>query len=423
MFLCLPCIIILFVVIYIKLFFMKRYVILILVAVFIPAFSYAAKLHGLVFAATSSNIGVAVDLDRKHMLAELSIYANASGLTPEIIDVKGDACNPDNLNQILQNLQCGPDDVIFLYYSGHGARSYNDKNRYPQLQISKSEKDYPSLYNINEQIKSKGVRLSIVMADCCNSYGEYISAKSAMPKGSTNLDKKYNDNAKILFCEFSGNIIISSSEPGQPSICDSINGSAFTNEYVSVLHAALKGQIEPSWSKVLSYVRGNTFNVANHKPIYNNNTSRSRDGRAQNNTTSASQQPSQSTRTTQTTPRRASSSQSQTNNMLPSTQSDRLGNTIEQLVNGLKRISSAQTAVEDRISSIPALRKHFDAAGRVYVIGRDMKTVVAVEDVDTYLSRLSTGEYMKDFVLLDKTQNDSGKVSRLIVHEIYNSEN
>ena len=395
---------------------MKRNVILTLIVVLIPTLSYAAKLYGLVFTATSSNIGVAVNIDRKHMLAELGIYANASDLTPSILDFTGDDCNPVKLKQAIQNLQCGPDDVIFFYYSGHGARGFADKNRYPQLQISNDESEYPSLYQINEQLKAKGARLSIVMADCCNSYSEYISAKSGMPKGSTKLDKNYNKNARALFCEVSGNILISSSEPGQPSICDSINGSAFTNEYISVLHAALKGQIKPEWSNILSYVRGNTFNVANHKPIYNNTTRRY--DRTSNNVASQSVQTTNTDRGgSQTTARPAQRVDA------GGSRTDNSGSSIEQLVNGLKKLSNAKTGIEERISSIPLLRKHFAESGRVYVIGRDMKTVVAVEDADTYLSRLSTGEFMKDFVLLDKSVDNKGKAKSLLVHEIYVSDN
>lgn len=394
--------------------------------------SRAATLHGILFAATNSNIGKAVKIDLEHMKTEMKTYANAAGLDLAQYYNEGDACNPQRLTATIKGLQCQPDDVIFFYYTGHGTRGYRDTNRYPQLSIGRFEKDLASLYVISNELKKKGARLSIVMADCCNSYQDVVTPKTDLPKSATHLSKANHNTAEKLFREYKGDIIISSSEPGEPSRCDSVNGSAFTREYIRAIQQALNGGISADWDEILNQTRKSTKRSADHTPIFTTNIFPFDGVEMEIVATTPPVTPPNAVpdASRPAEPTASSGSRDMVTRPVPSNneeESIRRSNTVtnelttnHELLPYLQQLANSECDIEARIDFIDLLRPYFTDKAKIIVIGRDMKTIVSIENPDDYLSRLSTEEFMSDIVMLSHQTNKEGHITNMRVHEIYN---
>jgi hypothetical protein len=75
------------------------------------------------------------------------------------------------LLEVIRAIKPQPDDILFLYYTGHGYNLTNRSDRFPILMLEKEDavvQHNPGLLSIHKQLKSKGVRLCITFGDCCN---------------------------------------------------------------------------------------------------------------------------------------------------------------------------------------------------------------------------------------------------------------
>lgn len=154
----------------------------------------------------------------------------------------------------LKNLNVEPDDIIFLYYTGHGF--YSDKQNagtWPYLYLS-NDRVGINEYKILEILMEHHPRLIICFADCCNN----ILNKKRMPEilAHTGIDlKKVQTNIHKLFLEDRGVIMISSAAPGFYAEGTDEKGSFFTNCYLHVFEKAVVSQENINWNEILSEVQ------------------------------------------------------------------------------------------------------------------------------------------------------------------------
>lgn len=128
--------------------------------------------------------------------------------------------------QAINNIKTESDDTFLFYYSGHGAYDFEKGVQLFTLENGNTI----SRLDIAKAIKSKNVRLKILLTDCCNIVRtEAIIKRPAIRKGAKNGIKK-------LFFESEGFVDITSSRICEASLtlkCEQQEiGSLFTNAFL-----------------------------------------------------------------------------------------------------------------------------------------------------------------------------------------------
>lgn len=220
----------------------------------------ATKLHMVLFGNTSDqSIG-------QSMLVDVSYYDYLSSELQKVLDdnveVKyqrflGIECNPDNVKEYLEGLSCSGD-IVFFVYTGHGGRSHKDVSKYPRMCLGSHYADeWISVSNVIDIIKSKGARLQIVIADCCNSY--YDRPVKQNVEGFINQPSGFSkDILSRLFYETEGAVCITAASPGEYGWCNSREGSFLSYYFVSTLQNAHN---DMTWQELFQTVSDKTFEI------------------------------------------------------------------------------------------------------------------------------------------------------------------
>lgn len=212
----------------------------------------AKTLHSIIVCDTFAHgISHSVKADLKKVREEIQIAANHTGLSIQETLFSDHNVN-EEIIQWLEESSFNTDDVVFLFFSGHGYRT-----------VSKIESDWPNLYftparkgvdfyRLIEILEKKNPRLIIAIADCCNNvlpeYGAPPKIKDpfyALSYKKPSVKKNY----RSLFLKTKGKIIASSSIPGQHSWGTKIGG-LFTVTLFHVLKEETKRSFTPSWDAI-----------------------------------------------------------------------------------------------------------------------------------------------------------------------------
>ncbi|MBD2704490.1 caspase family protein [Spirosoma sp. BT702] len=233
-------------------------------------------LHFIVFADTDdpsiggNNLKTYSSLTGNNGLAQN--IAQYSGLKPEIIGRYATDCRADELDKVLSSLNVGKDDVVFFYFAGHGFNSR--QNDFPSLIVGKANADPAtitasarSLSELYARIQAKNPRMTIAIADACNTYltDPPIAVSSGraidiMP--STSLAP---ERIKALFRNWQGGILMSSSRPKQSSHSDSKGGwmsISLENAFNDWCSLNWKNPLPLSWKTLLDDVKKRTETMA-----------------------------------------------------------------------------------------------------------------------------------------------------------------
>jgi len=238
--------------------------------------SQGPKMHLILAADVSSSdsVGSVVQSDT-YNLREL-LENNVAGDRLNIIDLqdkhKGKLLTKENILQEICNLNVNSDDTIFFFYSGHGAFdpkvAQNDGQYFALASyIQNRETEKPVFrYEILDTMKSKNVRLSILISDCCFNEAELPThlRPPQLPQSRGEM-KALKPLVEKLFFEAKGVVDITASEKGsygfiypkESRIENGVNkGSVFTWN----LHKTLTTEMYASkdWKQIFELVRENT---------------------------------------------------------------------------------------------------------------------------------------------------------------------
>jgi hypothetical protein len=159
----------------------------------------------------------------------------------------------------IQKQAVGKDDVFIFYYSGHGYRKKNDPLFVPRISIKKEQKKDENFLCILKEIFEKGVALTIVLLDCCNSYmGKGVCDEDELLP-HFNLEQYKNGvstDAVVKILQKKGIILACSSAPGEISWGGISNdkykkiGSLFSDIFLAQVFENLKTR-DASWLEIL----------------------------------------------------------------------------------------------------------------------------------------------------------------------------
>lgn len=391
---------------------MKRIMIILLEIWMSCAIAWSQTFHAIIFANTQNNtIGESVQVDYDRMGIEFATISSFIGYKLQKYYYQGtpNRFNARNLNKVLNEIQCGSNDIVFFYYSGHGLRAANERTPYPEMVLKVNEpinvSDLYPLHNVYQQIKAKHPRLTIVFGDLCNSTDESFYRDYNNNRGATIRSVEICDIYKNLFLNVKGGLIAASSKPGHTSGCARFNdgthaGGNFTASFLQILGEIVSQGRMANWNDLFANTQQLCQRISHvddlgekQTPIY----SLSELSAAEPPIINTSHVPVQS----------------QTASSTQESEQDNLAQAMSLIANDgtdrLKRIQSISNT----------LNRYFtNGQAKVEVVGRDSKTIVNTTTVSKYLNYLSMAVNMEGVLVVAEQKGSGGKLSYIKIHEI-----
>jgi len=247
---------------------MKRItILLILLSV---AFSLSAKtIHTIMFVdSNDSQIGNGVVVDARMFQNWANMIADAlraDGYNQKVYYYNGNLCNKNNLINVVSTLNCADDIVLFLY-SGHGGRSVNDVSKFPRMCLgAHSEDQFVSVEYLNSLLQQKNPRLSIIIADCCNSYynGNIPMGRMVSKSNSSTMTGYPSAKIRDLFVNRRGNIVSSGASQGEYGWTNGNGGGIFTSSFIDSFNFNVERSGEQvSWQNIFNDTKDLTFELS-----------------------------------------------------------------------------------------------------------------------------------------------------------------
>ncbi len=199
-------------------------------------------------------IGSNVKIDRKNMVNLLASVHNelAEVKTTTLLSSKDNATR-DEVLQWVRNLKVGTNDIVFLYYAGHGGMN-QDGQTFLATEgkwLFRSE-----LVNAIEQVKSP--RLTILITDCCSSLvSSNIDPSLQSSRNMTRLTERVLRN---LFIEHKGFLHITAATEKQYGWSNVRTGGWFTSNLIQALNSNPDENRDEflTWKEVFEITRQNT---------------------------------------------------------------------------------------------------------------------------------------------------------------------
>lgn len=200
------------------------------------------------------SIGKSVNVDRQHIKQLLNTVQN------ELCEVKitillssKDTATHDGILRWVQNINVAPNDVIFIYYSGHGGM-----NREGKTFLATEGKHLYRSDLVNALERAKLPRLTLLITDCCSSMVQ--SNLEPMLQSSRSMTRLTQHVLQNLFLEHNGFLHLTSASEGQYAWGNPATGGWFTKGFINALNSDLKKNKNGflSWEQVVVTTRQNT---------------------------------------------------------------------------------------------------------------------------------------------------------------------
>ena len=347
-----------------------------------------------------------------HWINTINAALAPKGYKSDIKDYYDERTTPENCKLVVENLQTKPEDIIVFYYVGHGARNINDPSQYPQMLLAQNdEKKCIPLEWVHKVLKSKPSRLVITIGMCCNVYDEVLSAKQGV-SFSPNSGRAYAEinevaNIQKLFLENKGDIIISSSDKGQPSWGGEFKEIGEIDFFTYCLIANFGEEVmkspEPSWDNLLANVQNDVNDltlelskrpkskITEQIPIYD----------VYVEETDQPEFPDINDKEEEIT-----------------TDPDK-NEFLNDITNVLDLIISTRRMGADRIESAEFLKKYFADNAEIKIVGQDRDVVVDKETPESFFGRISFTKRLLKVIAVDIEVNNAGKIQTMKVKEHY----
>jgi hypothetical protein len=187
-------------------------------------------------------------------------YAGFQNYNKQIFE--GKDFSKQNLEQTLSSLAAKPEDVILFYTSCHG---YNDDTSpFPRLVMESrapgTAENSVNLSTIYDKLMQKNARLTIVLGEACNTLRD-VRPEPGIARTATHPPVNVKqDYYRELFRRSQMGIIACSSQKGQLSVSNKVEGGRFTQALFDVMGDYLSNNSmeSPSWEKVLTNTKTKT---------------------------------------------------------------------------------------------------------------------------------------------------------------------
>ncbi len=201
-------------------------------------------------------IGAGCERDIDRIRNEVNTIAKCIGYEPVVTALTRGVFIQENIIAMIENTRSSENDVLLFYFTGHGKNERSSK--WPSMKIKDKFQPLEGIHNV---LKSRPHKLLITIGDCCNNYKK---DRTVAYRKDFKVVKTGNDKTKIyksLFGEPKGDIIVSSSKPGQYSYNNPLEGSYFTRHLIDNITQAVNYAKELTWEGLLSDTRNKIKNL------------------------------------------------------------------------------------------------------------------------------------------------------------------
>ncbi|MBR1834260.1 MAG: caspase family protein [Bacteroidales bacterium] len=227
---------------------------------------HGQTLHVIGFAATNDErIGSNCEVDLNGFFNMTMVIASMTGYTPQYYWGYESNCNKDYLRKTLASLDCGENDIVIFYYTGHGGRDFGDTNRFPFMVLNgKTKGEYVHVQSVIDRLSKSKARFKLILTDCCNMPPSNTPRLSKLPIEQPvylTTAPETEANYRKLFVEAQGLVAVTSSSAGEYSsvtfsVDDEPRGSifsiAFNNSLAEIVTGATKENT--TWHNLLKHV-------------------------------------------------------------------------------------------------------------------------------------------------------------------------
>ncbi|MBO0935277.1 caspase family protein [Fibrella sp. HMF5335] len=171
--------------------------------------------------------------------------------------VAGETFSSKRLRNVVSKLSPAPDDIIFLYYTGHGYNARRRAGRFPVMLLDKDAAvsgRNPGLLAVHQVLTAKHARLCITLGDCCNQLVRNMRGmvnKTVAPKALLLTNDSLDEVYRTLFLNVKGDALIASSQPPQQAYAHPDSGSFYTRSFNEALELASRNNKQVSWETLL----------------------------------------------------------------------------------------------------------------------------------------------------------------------------
>ena len=187
------------------------------------------------------DIGESCAADSRVVVNEFDGIAESLGIKLEKYLINDKNFTKQNINNTLDKINPGSNDIVIFAYSGHGFRWSDQTDKYPYMALTYnnyqklSKETSMGLSEVYNKLVKKGARLNLVFGDCCNSdigVNQFIESNSLSARSNVSLKK---EKLEKLFIKSKGNIMIAGASPGEYSYCNN-TGGFFLTSFLQALH-------------------------------------------------------------------------------------------------------------------------------------------------------------------------------------------
>ena len=220
----------------------------------------SSTLHLVLIANTyDPTIGSGCASDETNLKNEFRQVADALGISFRQYIVDGSTFSKENVVSTLNSLYPGSNDVVLFIYRGHGFRWKDQTNDWPRMDLRPSsyaditENSSMNLSEVYSLLKSKGARLNLILADCCNS-----EVNMSPVTNSNYLTFQFDNNSDVsklrkLFMNSNGILLSSAAQKGEVSWTTS-QGGLYSMSFLQALREGISylSNDPCSWNNIIS---------------------------------------------------------------------------------------------------------------------------------------------------------------------------
>ena len=364
------------------------------------------------------------DVLYNHFIHTVNAALAVKGYQSKIYDYYGKEMSPYSCKKAVESLNCGSDDIVVFYYIGHGTRSRDDNNPYPQMLLGTLQEDlFIPLKWVHEQLKGKQARLAVTIGMCCNVAQPVVRAKNgptfAINYGNVQLTDTEIQSIQQLFLGQRGDLIVSSASVGETSKgCHTPFGDMdlFTAMLCNMFEDKILEQSPLSWEALMDDVAFGVKLVAQENlnspqtPFYHSNLTKS-------NMPTKQEQPKPAP------PTNAEVNKTGRSSDVNNSQSSGSGQAVIDVDNVKNKLSACFDFVVDTSNSqsernelAERLKGLFTPDAMVKFVNQDGNMVIDRELAHNFIGRLSTVGTIKVIPLSFK--HDGQRITELKVTEI-----
>jgi hypothetical protein len=209
---------------------------------------------------TPENNGIAQSLrvDLGTMSQMLDILESRKIAKVQKTVLQGTKATMANIVNTLKSIQCGNDDIVLYYFSGHGLM---EKGKTYMLTADEKNLGREEVASI---INSKNARLNMLISDCCSNSIDGLSASRSISRSGQKIEAgEYDQIYKDLFLGYEGTMHLSAATEGEYAYSNNDYGGFFT--YHLIKEGLIKKPVD-NWAKIFTDAKDKTSQMFMRMP-------------------------------------------------------------------------------------------------------------------------------------------------------------